>query len=201
MSNVIVRLSSRGVVVAVLVAALLVVPGVAGADVSSFERLEATATANYVVAKQCSDGTTVQQRTTVIGGHEEETQDGVRTLASDFVTVLIRGFTCDGSFISDRGSGPAEFSYSPSLREASVSGSLTTNGGRTVDVDMAWEGTGPVHITSNTTTFPGFTGHFRGKRRAAVATGSVVVNGETLVDGSTSNADIETLHDKNISTA
>jgi dihydrofolate reductase len=52
---------------------------------------------------------------------------------------------------------------------------------------------------ANTTTFPGFTGHFLGKRRDAVATGTVVVDGETLVDGSTTNAEIETLEDNNIS--
>jgi hypothetical protein len=37
-------------------------------------------------------------------------------------------------------------------------------------------------------------------RRDAVATGTVVVDGETLVDGSTTNADIETLEDTNITT-
>ena len=50
---------------------------------------------------------------------------------------------------------------------------------------MTWEGTGPMATPSNTTTFPGFTGHFIGKPREAVATGTVVVDGETLVDGST----------------
>ena len=64
---------------------------------------------------------------------------------------------------------------------------------------MDWEGSGGMETTSNTTTFPGFTGHFTGKRRDAVATGTVVVDGDTLVDGSTTNARIETLEDKNIS--
>jgi hypothetical protein len=63
--------------------------------------------------------------------------------------------------------------------------------------DMSWAGTGPIETTSNTTTFPGFTGHFVGKRRDAVASGTVVVDGATLVDGSTSNAEIETLEDTN----
>jgi hypothetical protein len=63
---------------------------------------------------------------------------------------------------------------------------------------MTWEGTGPKETTSNTT-FPGFTGHLIGKRREAVATGTMVVDGETLVDGSTTNAEIQTLEDKNIS--
>ncbi len=64
---------------------------------------------------------------------------------------------------------------------------------------MTWEGTGEMETTSNTTTFPGFTGHFSGHRRDAVATGTVVVDGEMLVAGSTTNAEIETREDKNIS--
>ena len=94
-----------------------------------------------------------------------------------------------------RASGPAEFS--PSLQTASVSGTVT-GGGHTVTVDMTWEGTGPIESSSNTTTFPGFTGHFENKRRDAVATGTVVLDGETLVDGSTTNAELETLEDNNI---
>ncbi len=43
------------------------------------------------------------------------------------------------------------------------------------------------------------TGHFQGRRRDATATGTVVVNGETLVDGTTDNAEIETLEDTNTS--
>ena len=72
--------------------------------------------------------------------------------------------------------------------------------GSTVSVDMSWEGIGPMEVTNNTTTFPGFTGHFQGKRRDAVATGTVVVDGETVVNGSTTNAEIESLEDRNIST-
>ena len=64
---------------------------------------------------------------------------------------------------------------------------------------MRWEGTGPIEITTNTTIFPGFTGHFVDQERDAVATGTVVVDGDTLVDGSTTNARIETLEDNNIS--
>ena len=80
-----------------------------------------------------------------------------------------------------------------------MTGTITTRQGRTVAVDVDWEATGPLESTSNTTTFPGFTGHFKGRRRDAVATGTVVVDGETLADGSTSNASLETLEDTNIS--
>jgi hypothetical protein len=178
---------------------VLAMPGTASAAVETFHRFEAVATANYTVTQQCDGGTSVQKRVTVIGGHEEESESGGSTLDSDFLTVLIRGFECDGTFVSLRASGPADFEFSPSLQTASVEGTVTTSQGRSVTVDMAWEGTGKMETTTNTTTFPGFTGHFTSHRRDAVATGTVVVDGETLVDGSTTNAEIETLEDKNIS--
>jgi hypothetical protein len=187
------------VVLAVLFAALLV-PATASAATETFHRFEVVATANYVVTEDCGDGRTVQKRVTVIAGHEEESQSGETTLDSDFLTVLIRGFDCSGAFISDRGSGPAEFTWSPSLQQASVTGTITTNQGRVVSVNMDWEGTGAIEATSNTTTFPGFTGHFQSRRRDAVATGTVVVDGKTLVDGSTTAAEIETLEDTNTTT-
>ncbi|HEV3402007.1 MAG TPA: hypothetical protein VG078_09335 [Acidimicrobiales bacterium] len=178
---------------------VLAMPGSASAAVETFHRFEAEATANYTVSRQCPDGSTVPVRVTVIGGHEEESESGESTLDCDFLTVLLRGFDCDGTFFTDRGSGPADFEFSPSLQTASVEGTITTEDGRTVTVDMSWEGTGELETTSNTTTFPGFTGHFTGRQRDAVATGTVVVDGETLVAGSTTNAEIETLEDRNIS--
>ena len=178
---------------------VLAMPGSASAAVETFHRFEAEATANYTVSRQCPDGSSVPVRVTVIGGHEEESESGESTLDSDFLTVLLRGFDCDGTFFTDRGSGPAEFEFSPSLQTASVEGTITTEDGRTVTVDMTWEGTGELETTSNTTTFPGFTGHFTGRQRDAVATGTVVVDGETLVAGTTTNAQIETLEDTNIS--
>ena len=184
---------------AAAVVGMLVVPA-ASAATDTFHRFEVDATANYVVTEECADGSTAQTRVTVIAGHEEESQSGESTLDSDFLTVFLRGFDCERHFFSDRGSGPADFSYSPSLQEASVTGTITTSQGRTVSVDMTWDGTGRLEATSNTTTFPGFTGHFQGMRRDAVATGTVVVDGETLVDGTTASAEIETLEDTNTTT-
>jgi hypothetical protein len=169
--------------------------------VQTFHRFEVEATANYTVSELCADGSTSTTLVTVIGGHEEESEDGVSTLDSDFLTVLIRNFrNCEGIFVNDRGSGPADFTFSPSLQTASVDGTITTRDGRSVTVDMSWEGSGPIEATSNTTTFQGFTGHFVGQQRDAVAAGTVVVDGDTLIDGSTTNAAIETLEDNNIST-
>ena len=90
---------------------VLAVPGSASATVETFHRFEAVATANYTVSSPCPDGSTAQTRVTVIGGHEEESESGTSTLDSDFLTVLIRGFDCDGNFVNDRGSGPADFEF------------------------------------------------------------------------------------------
>jgi len=179
----------------------LLAPATAAATVETFHRFEVDATANYTIDEQCADGTTAQTRVTVIGGHEEESESGVTTLDSDFLTVLIRGFDCDFNLINDRGFGPADFTFSPSLQTAAVTGTITTRSGSSVTVDMSWEGTGEIETTTNTTTFPGFVGVFKGKTRDAVATGTVVVDGATLIDGSTTNAEIETLEDTNTRTS
>jgi hypothetical protein len=198
-------MKKRGAVTLVAVVAVLaalVIPASAAAQTSTFYNLEAEATANYLATVRCDDGTTVQQRVTVIAGHEESAQNGETTFENDFVTIRVRGFDCEGNFVNDFATGPAEFTYSPSLQAASVEGTVTsTRTGSTYTVDITWEGRGPLKVTNNQTNFPGFTGHFTGKRRDAVATGTVVVNGTTLVNGSTTNAQIETLEDRNVSTS
>jgi hypothetical protein len=176
------------------------VPASASAATETFHRFEFEATANYTLTETCTDGSTRTTRVTVIGGHEEESVNDEPTFDNDFLTVLIRGFDCDFNLINIRASGPAEFTFSPSLQNASVTGTVTTADGRTIAVEMTWEGTGPIESTSNTTTFPGFVGHFKGKQRDAVATGTVVVDGETLVAESTTNAELETLEDNNVRT-
>lgn len=179
----------------------LIVPASAAATVETFHRFEANAIANYTINEQCADGSTTQTLVSVIGGHEEESESGVTTLDSDFLTVLIRGFDCDGNFVNDRGFGPADFTFSSSLQTASVTGTITTRDGRSVTADMSWDGTGGLETTNNTTTFPGFVGHFQGRRRDAVATGTLVVDGETIINGSTTNAEIRTLEDTNRTTS
>ena len=189
----------RTSLITLVVLGALAIPAAATADVETFHRFEAVATANYTITETCDDESTSQTFVQVIGGHEEESESGVTTLDSDFLTVRLLNFRdCDGNFVNDRGSGPAEFTFSPSLQEATVTGTITTRDGRTVTADIAWAGTGELEATNNTTIFDGFTGHFQGKRRDAVASGTVIVDGETLVDGSTTNAEIETLEDTNI---
>lgn len=117
-----IRRSSR-LVIPLLVTGfwVLAVPTTAGAQVQTFHRFEVVATANYTVSELCADGSTSTTLVTVIGGHEEESEDGVITLDSDFLTVLIRNsFDCEGNFISDRVFGAADFTFSPSLKTATV---------------------------------------------------------------------------------
>src|SRR5687768_5272600 len=94
------RRPRRRVAPLLAVLGVLAVPASATAAVETFHRFEAIATANYTIDKQCADGRTVQTRVTVIGGHEEESESGVTTLDSDFLTVLIRGFDCAGNFVN-----------------------------------------------------------------------------------------------------
>jgi hypothetical protein len=185
---------------AAIAVAALIVPVTAAAAVETFHRLEVLATANYTVSQPCPDGSTRPLLVSVIGGHEEEQESGESTLDSDFLTVRLRGFDCGGNLINDLALGTGEFSWSPSLQTASVTGTVTSRDGREIAVAVSWEGTGPLEVTQNTTTFPGFTGHFTGRERDAVATGTVVVDGVTVVNGSTTNASIESLEDNNIST-
>ena len=66
---------------------------------------------------------------------------------------------------------------------------------------MTGEGTGGLETSVNDTTFPGFVGIFTSKEREATATGTVVVDGETLVSGLARSADIETLEERNTTPA
>ena len=193
------RITRTYVLSLIVLLAALAAPAVAPAAVDTFHRFEVDATANYVVTEQCDDGTASQLFVSVIGGHEEETASG-ETTADDFLTVRIFGRDCTGNFLSLFATGPAEFTFSPSLQTASVTGTVTTRTGSVITVDMRWEGTSEIDVNDNVTTFPGFVGHFQSKERAATATGTVTLDGETLVSGSTTNASIETLEDTNIRT-
>jgi len=193
------RLSIRLLVVAVVLGALAV-PAAAPAAVSTFERFEVLAVGDFRITETCDDGRVVSRRVRVTGGHEEESEDGTQTVSDDFMLVQLQGASCNDPSINDTFNGEGvTFTWSPSLQTATLQGTLTQADGDTVTVDLTWEGTGPLEVNQNTSTFPGFTGHFTGRRRDAVATGTVVLNGETIVDGSTSIAEIESLEDKNIS--
>jgi hypothetical protein len=184
-----------------LVAALavLAVPATASAATSTFDRLEIIGTADFRnLTEVCDDGRTVTSRVRITGGHEEEAEDRVSTLDRDYLRVQIQS-GCTG--IIQVTTNDADFTWSPSLQSARVVGTFTTTTGQTISVDVTWEGTGPIQINQNNTSFPGRSATFVGRERDAVATGTVVLDGKTLVDGATTtNASIESLDDHIVET-
>ena len=175
--------------------AVLVVPATASAAVSTFDRLEIIGTADFRnLTEVCDDGRTVTSRVRITGGHEQEAEDGVTTLDRDYLRVQIQS-GCTG--IIQVTTNDTDFTWSPSLQAARVVGTFTTATGQTIAVDVTWAGTGPIEVSQNNTSFPGRSATFVGRERAATATGTVVLDGKTLVGGSTSttNASIESLDD------
>jgi hypothetical protein len=188
-------------------AAAFALPAVADAKPSTFHRFEAIGDARYSVpGEQCPEGSarsTTQTNVAITAGHEDESENGTTTLDNDYLRFGIQRFECDGSVFTDsafsRPGDDVDFTYTTSLSSAAVTGTLTTVQGGTVTVDISWSGLGKkAEVTNNKTKFPGFSGTFQGKRRDAVATGTVVYNGDTVVDGSTTNAELESLEDTNV---
>jgi hypothetical protein len=176
----------------------LSVPAPALAATTTFERFEVIGVADFRnLTEDCGDGTTATTRVRITGGHEEEFEDGVATQDRDYTRVQILS-GCTG--IIQVTTNDLDFVWTQSLQSASVAGTFTTAAGDTISLDVTWDGTGPIAIDQNNTSFPGRSSTFVGKERDATATGTVSLNGKTLVDGSTSNASIETLHDRTVRT-
>ena len=170
------------------------------AAVEKFYRFEEVATAQWRTVEECADGTTSTTFVSVIGGLEFESPDVDDV--NEFVTLRFLNFgTCEGGFINEFGTGPAEFTASPSLQQASVVGTVTLRSGEQADINVTWHATSSMETTVNTTQFTGFVGVFTGQERDAVATGSVVVDGENLISGPSVSARIETLEDRNLRTS
>ena len=189
------RLAALGVALTALS-----IPAPALAAVTTFERFEFIAVADFRnVTEDCGDGTTATSRVRITGGHEEEFEDGVATLDRDYTRVQIQS-GCTGRVIQVT-TNELDFMWTESLQTASVAGTFTTAAGDTISLDVSWEGSGPIEITQNNTSFPGRSSTFVGKERDATATGTVSLNGKTLVEnGTTSNASLETLHDRTVET-
>ena len=181
-----------------LLVAALAAPATVSAKAEQFYRFEEEGTANFTAVEDCGDGTTATTLVSVIGGMEFESPDVDDV--NEFVTVRIRGFNCDGEFVNDFGTGPADYTGSASLKDANVSGTVVMRSGAEAVIDVSWTATSGIETTINTTQFPGFVGVFTGREREAVATGTVIVDGETVVDGTTTNARIESLEDRNTTT-
>ena len=113
--------------------------------------MEAVATANYTLDEQHPDGSTAQTRVTVIGGHFDDRGSGPAR-----IRVLALAAAGERRRHDHHARRPlAEGRYDP--------GGQRRNGDDEQHDDV-----------------PGFTGHFTGQRRDAVATGTVLVDGETL---------------------
>jgi hypothetical protein len=178
--------------------AALAVPATASAATTTFDRSEVIGSADFRnLDERCDDGRTVTSRVRITGGHEEEADDGAATVDSDYLRVQIQS-GCTG-FLRVT-TNDADFTWSRSLRAAGVAGTFTTRSGQAISVDIAWHGTGPLRTERNTTSFPGTSATFVGRERDAVATGTVVLDGTTLVDGSTASGLIESLHDHRVET-
>ena len=201
MSPISLRRTTQLLVTPLAVLGVLAVPATAHAETETFHRFEANAVAIYSsVTHLCANGNTARLGFRVTGGHEEESENGVVTEDHDFLTVFVNGIDCGGVFVNDTGTTEdVDFVWSPSLQTASVSGTVTTRrSSHVITADLSWEATSPLEVNTNINTFPGSTNHFVGMSREAVATGTVVVNGEQFVNGSTTRDGIETLEDKNI---
>jgi hypothetical protein len=72
--------------------------------------------------------------------------------------------------------------------------------GLSITANVSSEAGSVLAVDTNTNTFPGSVNHFVGRSRDAVATGTVVLDGTQFVNGSTPEAQIETLEDTNIDT-
>ena len=192
------RVLARVMIMGALVTALALPLATAHAA-ETFYRFEEVAQANWTVEQDCGDGTSATYSVSVFGGLEFESPD--LDDVNEFVTVRIRSFAdCDGEFVNEFGTGSADYDSSPSLRQASVAGTVTLRSGDQATIDVTWTATGPLQTNVNTTRFPGFSGVFIGREREAAATGTVTVGGDVLVDGPAQSATIETLEDRNIST-
>lgn len=200
MSPISARRATRSLVTPLAVLGALAVPTTAHAATDVFHRFEANAVAIYrSVTLPCDDGTTASLGFRITGGHEDEAENGVVTQDHDFLTVFVSGTDCGGVFVNDTGTTEdVDFVWSSSLQTAGVSGTVTTRrSGHVITADLSWEATTPMQVDTNTNTFPGSVNHFIGMERDAVATGTVVFDGRQFVNGSTTDALIETLEDTN----
>jgi hypothetical protein len=178
------RPSSR-YVFSLLVVAGLALPAAALADQFEFFSFEETASANWSVPHQCSDGSTVQGRLLVESTRffePPETEDPNPGVRVQFLA------SCSGRSFSwiTRGAS-ASITSTQNLKSVIVTGGPYTvldNLGTShqVSVDVSWTGFGPLEVSVNPTQ-AFLTGTSMRKQRAASATGIVTFDGVRLVDG------------------
>ena len=155
---------------------VLVVPSVASAANGFTEEV---ASARWLISFQCPDGTTAADGRLIVETDNfieaGTTRDPNPPLRVGFVGQCPDG-TFSWGFVQ-----PAPTQFDPDLKNVSVSGTFANvrdnrGGLHTVSVDARWTGTGPMMITVNGP------GSIR-KERSAAATATIVLDGNTLVDG------------------
>jgi hypothetical protein len=166
----------RHVVSMLATLALLVVPAVASAANGFTEQV---ASARWLIAFQCPDGTTAADGRLIV-----ETDNFIEAgTTADPNPPLRLGFVgqCPDGTFSWGFVRPAPTQFAPDLKDASVSGTFANvrdnrGGLHTVSVDARWTGTGPIVTMVNG---PGS----KRKERSATATATILFDGNTLVNG------------------
>ena len=156
--------------------ALLVVPAVGSAATGFTERV---ASARWSVPFECPNGSTAPDGRLIV-----ETDNFIEAGTTPDPNPPLRvGFIgqCPDGTYSWGFTQAAPTQFDPDLKDVRVSGTFTgvrdNRGGlHTVSVDARWTGTGPITTTVNT---PGS----KRKERSATATATIVLDGDTLVDG------------------
>jgi hypothetical protein len=166
----------RYVVCLLATLAVLVVPTVASAAKGFTEEV---ASARWLTAFQCPDGTTAADGRLIVET-DNFIEAGTTRDPNPPLRVGFVGQCPDGTF-SWGLVQPALTQFDPELKNVRVSGTFANvrdnrGGLHMVSVDARWTGTGAIMTTVNG---PGS----KRKQRSATATATIVFDGNTLVDG------------------
>jgi len=154
----------------------LVVPTVASTATGFTEEI---ASARWSISFQCPDGSTAADGRLIV---ETDNFIGAGTTRDPDPPLRV-GFVgqCPDGTFSWGFAQPALTHFDPNLKSVSAGGTFANvrdnrGGIHTVSVDAAWAATGPIVTTVNG---PGS----KSKKRSAIATATIVFDGNTLVDG------------------
>ncbi|BCB89775.1 hypothetical protein [Phytohabitans suffuscus] len=161
--------------------AVLAVPSVASASVAITEQ---AASARWSTPFQCPDGSTASAGRLIVES-VNSFAEGTTPDPSTPVGVSFVGQCADGTFSWGVGTAGLTQStttrFDPDLEYVTVSGTYANvrdnrGGSHTVSVDVRWTGTGPI-VTEDSGPGSWLT------QRSATATATIVLDGDTLVDG------------------
>ena len=156
----------------------------AQADRSYF--FEETAQAFWSVPHECADGSTVQATLLVRSTRDFESPD--TDDPDPTARVQYQAVCPDGTSFSWAGIVPATISSTKNLKSVTATGTGTARDifgvSHQVSFDVAWTGVGKLETSVRTTSNRGFSVNTSTEKvREATATGTVMFNGDVLVDG------------------